>query len=50
MHEAQHADAKTFFQLMVDEEQRHVGYLRAQLDFVTGTGYWFDVREFNLEG
>lgn len=43
-------EAKPLFRRFVEIEEGHLTLVQAQLDLATGTGYWFDVREFNLEG
>ncbi len=42
--------AKGLFRRFLEIEEGHLALVQAQIDYVTGTGYWFDVREFNLEG
>jgi rubrerythrin len=42
--------AKGLFRRFLEIEEGHLALVQAQIDFATGTGYWFDVREFNLEG
>ncbi len=44
------AEARELFRRFLEIEEGHLALVQAQIDFVTGTGYWFDVREFNLEG
>ena len=43
-------DARGLFRRFVEIEEGHLALVQAQIDLATGTGYWFDVREFNLEG
>lgn len=43
-------DARPLFARFVEIENGHLDIVQAQLDMANGTGYWFDVREFNLEG
>lgn len=43
-------EAKPLFARFVEIEDGHLDIVQAQLDMANGTGYWFDVREFNLEG
>ncbi len=38
------------FARFLEIERGHLALVKAQIDELTGTGYWFDVREFNLEG
>lgn len=43
-------EAKPLFARFVEIEDGHLDIVQAQLDMANGTGYWFDVREFDLEG
>lgn len=43
------SDARKVFERFVEIEEGHTSIVRAQLDLVTRTGYWFDVREFDQE-
>jgi rubrerythrin len=42
-------EAKELFRRFLEIEDGHLALVQAQIDQVTGTGYWFDVGEFNLE-
>jgi rubrerythrin len=42
-------EARGIFRRFVEIEDGHTSVVRAQLDLVSRTGYWFDVREFDLE-
>lgn len=42
-------EAREIFRRFVEIEDGHTSIVRAQLDLVSRTGYWFDVREFDLE-
>jgi len=44
------AEARPLFKRFLEIEEGHLAIVRAQLDRVSSTGYWFDVREFTLEG
>ncbi len=44
------AEARPLFRRFLEIEEGHLAIVRAQLDRVGSTGYWFDVREFTLEG
>ncbi len=44
------AEARELFSRFLEIEDGHLAIVRAQIDRARGTGYWFDVREFNLEG
>jgi len=43
------AEARMLFQRFVEIEQGHQAIVQAEIDSVTGLGFWFDVREFDLE-
>jgi rubrerythrin len=42
--------ARGLFKRFLEIEDGHLALVQAQIDLATGTGYWFDVREFTLEG
>ena len=42
--------AKAVFSQLVDMEEGHVRLLRAELDYLEQSGFWFDHMEFNVEG
>ena len=42
-------DVEEQYRVFVEIEDGHTSIVRAQLDLVSRTGYWFDVREFDLE-
>jgi len=44
------AEGQTLFQRFVEIEEGHVAIVQAQIDAVTGLGFWFDMQEFQLEG
>ncbi|MFH1690222.1 MAG: ferritin family protein [Candidatus Eisenbacteria bacterium] len=44
------AEARALFQRFLEIEEGHLALVQAQIDQATGSGYWFDVREFTLEG
>ncbi|MBM3307766.1 MAG: hypothetical protein FJY74_05520 [Candidatus Eisenbacteria bacterium] len=44
------AEAKALFSRFLEIEDGHLAVVQAQIDQLSGTGYWFDVREFDLEG
>jgi rubrerythrin len=44
------SDARTLFARFLEIEEGHVAIVRAELDYLTKTGYWFDFREFDFEG
>jgi rubrerythrin len=43
------AEARELFSRFLEIEEGHLAIVQAQIDHVSGTGYWFDVREFDLE-
>jgi rubrerythrin len=43
-------EARGLFSRFMEIEDGHLDIVQAQLDLANGTGYWFDVREFDLEG
>jgi len=42
-------EAQALFQRFLEIEQGHQALVAAQIDSVTGLGFWFDTREFDLE-
>ena len=43
-------DSKGLFRRFLEIEDGHLALVQAQIALATATGYWFDVREFTLEG
>lgn len=43
-------EGQGLFGRFLEIEEGHLALVQAQIDQISGTGYWFDVREFNLEG
>ena len=43
------SEGKTFFRGFVAIEEGHVAIVQAEIDSVTGMGFWFDFQEFDLE-
>jgi rubrerythrin len=43
------ADGKRLFERFVEIEEGHVAIVQAEMDLVTGSGFWFDTAEFSLE-
>ncbi len=41
---------KTIFNKICDEERFHYDLLQAQYDYVTNSGFWFDIAEFRMDG
>ncbi len=44
------AEEQRLFARFVEIEQGHEAIVQAEIDALTGLGYWFDYQEFNLEG
>jgi len=42
-------EGQNFFSHFLEIEEGHVMLVQAELDCLTGTGFWFDMREFSLE-
>lgn len=42
-------EGQAFFQRFVEIEEGHVAIVRAELDAVQGTGYWYDFLEIDME-
>jgi rubrerythrin len=40
---------RRLFERFVEIEEGHVAIVQAEMDLVSGTGYWFDTAEFGLE-
>jgi rubrerythrin len=40
---------KTLFERFVEIEEGHLAIVQAEMDMVTGSGFWFDTAEFSLE-
>jgi rubrerythrin len=43
------AEGQAFFRGFVAIEEGHVAIVQAEIDALTGTGFWFDFQEFDLE-
>jgi rubrerythrin len=43
-------EAQELFARFVEIEEGHLAIVQAELDYASGTGFWFDFMEFNLEG
>jgi rubrerythrin len=43
------AEQKALFERFVEIEEGHKAIVQAEIDYVTGMGFWFDVAEFRLE-
>jgi len=42
-------DGRRLFERFVEIEEGHVAIVQAEMDLVSGTGFWFDTAEFDLE-
>ena len=42
-------DGRRLFERFVEIEEGHVAIVQAEMDLVSGTGFWFDTAEFGLE-
>ncbi len=43
------AEGKRLFTDFVSIEEGHLAIVRAEIDYLTRTGYWFDFKEFDME-
>lgn len=41
---------RALFVQFLEIENAHIDLVQAQLDYITGTGYWFDMKEFDMSG
>jgi rubrerythrin len=48
--ESKDTKAKEIFNRLVKEEEFHYDLLQAQYDSLTGSGFWFDMAEFKMDG
>ena len=44
------ADGRRLFERFVEIEEGHRTIVQAEIDCVSGTGFWFDTKEFDLSG
>jgi rubrerythrin len=44
------AEAQQMFTRFLEIENNHIRTLEFELDYISKTGYWFDVKEFDMEG
>ena len=42
-------DGRRMFARFLEIENEHLQLVRAQLDFITGSGFWFDIPEIDME-
>lgn len=47
--QASSEEAKKMFERLATMERSHAELIQAQIDYITGTGYWFGIREFSSE-
>jgi len=43
-------EGQQLFARFVEIEEGHLAIVQAELDYISGPGYWFDIREFDLAG
>lgn len=43
-------EGKQLFRRFVEIEEGHLAIVQAEIDYLNRSGYWFDFREFDLEG
>ncbi len=43
------AEGQKVFARFVEIEEGHLAIVQAEIDFLSRTGYWFDVKEFDME-
>ncbi len=43
-------EGKELFAPFIEIEDRHINAVQAELDYVSKTGFWFDCKEFDMEG
>lgn len=44
------SEGQQLFERFVEIEMGHLAIVQAELDYISGPGYWFDFREFDLAG
>ena len=42
-------EGRALFERFVEIEEGHKAIVQAEIDYVTGLGFWFDIAEFRLE-
>jgi rubrerythrin len=47
--QANDPDCQAMYAYLVEQEESHRTILQGEYDYLSGTGYWFDMREFDLE-
>jgi rubrerythrin len=48
--ETKDPQAKVIFTNIAQQEEYHYNLLQAELDSISGTGFWFDTAEFRMDG
>lgn len=48
--DAETAEARSVFERILEEERNHYDLIQAEVDSLNGSGFWFDVPEFNMDG
>ncbi len=43
-------EGRKMFARFVEIENGHIDMVQAELDYISGTGYWFDFKEFDMSG
>ncbi len=43
-------EAKNLFTRLAEWEDAHYDIIQAELDYIKGTGFWFDIPEFRMDG
>jgi rubrerythrin len=47
--DAKDPEARDMYKHLIREEETHLSILKAERDYLTETGFWFDYQEFSLE-
>jgi rubrerythrin len=47
--EVEDPDARAMYAYLIEQEEGHRTILQGEYDFLTQTGFWFDIQEFDLE-
>ena len=43
------AEGRTLFERFLEIENNHIKAVQFELDYLSKTGYWFDIKEFDME-
>lgn len=49
MVESMQNEGQRLFQRFLDIENEHINIVQAQMDYLTKSGYWFGIKEFDME-